>query len=132
MPFEAKPLRLLTRPVLKFSDGTTHHVKIEGAMFIGKNIKARTPAPGEKEKEPATILNVIDLENGGEAQMIVNAVVKSVLTESYPGDTYVGKCFSITKLARAAGKAYNPFNIVEIEDPAPAAKPAPSPAHARR
>lgn len=116
---EFKTKKVLTRPVLKFTEGVTHYVKIEAAMFIGKEMKQK--AGDDKKKEPATILNVIDLESGEVAQMLVNAVVKSVLTEEYPNDSYVGKCFALTKMPRQPGKQYNPFHVNEIEDPTPAA-----------
>ncbi|MGH7743753.1 MAG: hypothetical protein ACREQ5_02900 [Candidatus Dormibacteria bacterium] len=73
--------------------------------------------PEDKRKAPATLANVINLEDGSVCQIIVNAVVKSVLNDEYPNDGYVGKCFAITKRGRAQGKQYNPFDIEEIEDP---------------
>lgn len=121
MSFTPVTKKVLTRPLLKFSTGITHHVLFQGAMFIGKEMK---PGADGKKKEPATLADVVDLETGEVAQMIVNAVVKSVLTEAYPADTYVGRAFSITKQPRKEGKAYDPFNVVEIEVPADAPKPA--------
>jgi hypothetical protein len=117
---EFKPVtkKLLTRPVIKWVVDKTRYFKIENAMHIGKDIKPKRNAdPDEKKKEPATICNVVDLETGALAQLIVNAVLKSVLTEEYPQDTYVGKCFAVTKQSRQPGKQYDPFNIEEIEDP---------------
>jgi hypothetical protein len=119
---EFKRKKLLTRPVLKMEEGKQRAVLIEAAMFIGKDIKSRTEKPEDKKKEPATIVNVTNLETGELAQIVVNAVMKSILTEEYPDDTYVGKCFLITKMGRQPGKQYNPFHIEEIEDPRPAAK----------
>ena len=114
---EFKRKKLLTRPVLKMEEGKQRAVLIEGAMFVGKDIKSRTEKPEDKKKEPATIVNVTNLETGELAQIVVNAVMKSILTEEYPNDTYVGKCFLITKMGRQPGKQYNPFHIEEIEDP---------------
>lgn len=111
---EFKRKKLLTRPVLKWEVGKARYIKIETAMHVGKEMKEKA---GEKKKEPATLCDVIDLETGEPAQIIVNAVVKSVLTESYANDAYVGLCFSITKQARQQGKQYDPFMIEEIEDP---------------
>jgi hypothetical protein len=113
--FVPKRKKLLTLPVLKWEVGKPKYLKIEAAMHIGKEMKAKD---NEKKKEPATLCNVTDLATGEPAQIIVNAVLKSVLTEEYPGDAYVGLCFSITKQARQAGKQYDPFAIEEIEDPA--------------
>lgn len=114
--FIPKRKKLLTRPVLKWEVGKPRFIKIETAMHIGKEMKEKA---GEKKKEPATLANVIDLSTGDLAQIIVNAVLKSVLNEEYPNDTYVGLCFSVTKQARVQGKQYDPFSIEEIEDPVP-------------
>jgi hypothetical protein len=112
--FVPKRKKLLTRPVLKYVVDVANFVLIEAAAHIGKEMK---PGADGKKKEPATLCNVIDLKTGEPAQLILNAVVKSVLTEEYPNDTYVGKCFSITKQARVTGKQYDPFSIEEIENP---------------
>lgn len=112
---EFKRKKLLTVPVLKFKEGESRYVKITDAMHIGKPQKAKE---GEKAKEPATLANCVNLEDGAICQIIVSAVVKSVLVEEYPNDGYVGKCFSITKQGRNPGKQYNQFDIEEIEDPA--------------
>lgn len=113
--FVPKRKKLLTRPVLKYVVGTPNYVLIEEKMHIGKEMKKKSGE--DKAKEPATLCNVIDLSTGEPAQIILNAVVKSVLTEEYPNDAYVGLCFSITKQARTPGKQYDPFNIEEIENP---------------
>lgn len=112
--FVPKRKKLLTRPVLKYVVDTPNYVLIETAAHIGKSMK---PGPDGKQKEPATLCNVVDLKTGEPAQIILNAVVKSVLAEEYPNDSYVGKCFAITKQARVQGKAYDPFSIEEIENP---------------
>lgn len=111
---EFKRKKLLTVPVLKFKEGETRYVKITAAMHVGKPQKAKE---GEKAKEPAILANCVNLEDGAVCQIIVSAMVKSVLTEEYPGDGYVGKCFAITKQGRNPGKQYNQFDIEEIEDP---------------
>jgi hypothetical protein len=115
MAFTPKTVKVLTRPLLKFAADVPHHVLIQGAMYVGKEMKA---AAGEKKKEPATLCDAIDLETGEMVQMIVNAVVKSVLSEEYAGNAYVGKAFTITKRQRVQGKSYDPFNVTEIEVPA--------------
>lgn len=130
MAFTPKRKKLLTRPVLKLPEDVSRYIKVEAPMFIGKTIKEKQKeGTDKKQKEPATILNVINLEDGEQAQIVCNAVLKSVLSEEYPNDAYVGKCFSITKQGRAPGKDYNPFHIEEIEDPNPVPaepeKPAP-------
>lgn len=116
--FVAKRKRLLTRSVLKMTEEITRYVKIEMAMFIGKTIKEKVKeGTDKKQKEPATLINVIDLVSGEPMVIVANTVLKSVLNEEYPDNAYVGKCFAITKKAKAVGKDYNPFNIEEIDDP---------------
>lgn len=134
--FVPKRKRLLTRPVLKLPEGVVRYVKIEKPMYIGKTIKEKTKGDDDKkQKEPATILDIIDLTNGEQAQIVCNAVLKSVLSDDYPNDAYVGLCFSIEKLGRAPGKDYNPFHIEEIEDPnasEASAVPSATPASVKR
>ncbi|HMD55716.1 MAG TPA: hypothetical protein VKJ65_14310, partial [Phycisphaerae bacterium] len=113
----------LTLDVLKFVEGEARHVKITGAMFVGKEQKAEADG---KKREPATLAHCINLEDGLECQIIISAVVKSTLMDEYPNDGYVGRCFAITKKSRVAGKQYFPYGIEEIEDPAkPVAMPEP-------
>ena len=109
--------KLLTRPVFKWVVGNPLYCRIEEKMHIGKEIQSRTADPSAKKKEPATLCNVIDLKTGELGQFIANTVIKSTLDESYPNDTYVGLCFSITKQSRQEGKQYDKFAIEEIEDP---------------
>lgn len=116
-----KRVRLLTRPTLKFQEGVPIFVKIEEKMFIGKDIVGRNADTTKAKKEPATIANVIDLTNGEPSQIVCATIVKSTLTEEYPGETYVGKCFAMTKMAKDSGKDYNKYKIEQIEDPAAAA-----------
>lgn len=123
MEFVPKIKKLLTRPLLKLQEDVPVYIKIETKMALGKEMKKRK-GDDEKQKEPATLVNCVNLSDGSLQQLIVNAVVKSVWNEDYPDDSYVGKCFAITKLGRAAGKNYNPFRIAEIDDPAVAEKAA--------
>jgi hypothetical protein len=126
-----KTKRVLMRPLLKFVKGEPHHVKIEAPMFIGREMKADDK---KKQMEPATLVNVVNLDTGELCQIILAAVVKSVLRESYPDDAYVGLCFKITKQERQPGKKYDPFLVEEIEDPTGDAAPTPAaaPAAAKR
>lgn len=136
---EFKRKKLLTRPVLKLAEGATVYVLIERAMYIGKDMKQKD---GDKKKEPATILDCVNLETGEQCQVLASAVIKSVLTEEYPNDGYVNKGFAFTKQARQPGKQYNPVHIEEVELPeqfvqksapaAPAEQPAARAAGARK
>ena len=115
--FIPKRKKLLTRPVFKWVVGATLHCLIETPMHIGKEIKSRTANADDKKKEPATLCDVINLATGEPGQIIANAIIKSTLDENYPDNSYVGKCFSITKQARQEGKQYDKFAIEEIENP---------------
>lgn len=120
MAFVPVRKKLLTRPILKLIEGQPRYVKIEREMFLGKDLEKDLPEEKRKKREPATILEVINLEDGEQAQLLVLTIVKNVLMDEYPNHAYVGKCFSITKLGRAAGKEYNAVHVEEIEDPNPA------------
>lgn len=125
MAFEPKAKKLLTIPLLKLAVGVTAYVKVTAPMFIGKEIKSkRANANPAAAREPATLIDGINLETGEQCQVICSAVVKGVFEDNYPNDSYVGKCFSLLKLERAAGKEYNGFKVIEIEDPTPAAAAA--------
>jgi hypothetical protein len=112
-----KPVRkkLLTKPIMKMELDQTRYIKITEPMYVGKPMPVKE---GEKQKEPATLINVINLETGEPAQIVANKVLKSVLTEEYPEAGYVNKCFAVTKQAKQPGRDYNRFLIEEIEDPA--------------
>lgn len=117
MAFQAKVVKTLTRPTFKSVVDVPLYLKITEASFIGKE---RVGRDGKKsDKEPPTVYNVVNLESGEEGQLIGNTVIKSTLEEEYPNNAYVGKCFAITKQKRKEGKQYDPFSIVEIEDPTP-------------
>lgn len=110
-----KKKKVLTRPVLKLVENEPIYVKLVGPMHLGKEMKQKE---GEKKKDPATLIDVINLSTGEEAQIIASAVIKSVLDELYPNQSYVGLGFSMVKQARQPGKQYNPVHIEEIELPA--------------
>lgn len=109
-----KTKKLLTLPLLKFAEGAPRYVRVTSKVFLGKTMKAKE---GEKARDPAHLAGVIDLETGAVAQIIVSAVVASVWSDEYSNDTYVGKCFAITKQGRVPGKQYVAFDVAEIEDP---------------
>ena len=133
--FVPKVKKLLTRPVLKLELDQPRYVKIVAAMYIGKEMKKKKGAEDDKQKEPATIIDCVDLETGAECEIVANTVLKSVLSETYPEAGYVGKCFAITKQAKQPGRDYNKFKIEEIEDPNESAtveSPQPTQLHANK
>lgn len=106
-----KVAKVVTVPLLKFVIDQPIYVKITGPIFLGKETKA---ASDSKKMEPAHLCNVINLETGEEQQIIVAKVLHSVLDEEYPEQSYIGKCFELTKGAKGSGKSYNPYSVVEL------------------
>jgi hypothetical protein len=108
-----KVKKKLILPLLKLEQHKPAYVKITEPIFKGKEI---TPAKGGKTQEkPADIANIINLDTGEEMQIIVAAVVKSVLEENYPDAGYVGKGFEIVKGDKAEGKRYFQYSVNEVE-----------------
>jgi hypothetical protein len=110
-----KVKKSLTPPVLKLEEDVTHYIKITAPMYVGRVIKDDKRKEGDKEREPATIIDCVNLDGGEVCQVIATAVIKSTLSESYPDNTYVGKSFSIKKAGRQPGKQYNKFEINELD-----------------
>lgn len=108
MARQFKKVRNITLPLFKLSNNRPYYFQPTGPMFLGKKI--------DENKEAATLLNVIDLETGEEGQIIVGAVLKGILTESFPGDEYVGKGLEITFHAKGeTGKKYNTYTVAEVD-----------------
>jgi hypothetical protein len=118
-----KRVKNLTLDILKFVELEPRHVKITGAIHLGKEQK-KGKGNEDKAREPAHLASCINLDDGSECQIIVAAVVLSVLNDEYPNETYVGKCFAITKKNRVPGKQYFPYSVEEIEDPGLAGNPS--------
>ena len=107
-----KTVKTLTVPLLKLQVEVPAHIKILDKMFIGK---AQKPAPGKTSMEPATLVNVVDLDTGEARQMILNEALKSILNEAYANDKYVGRAFRVIKHEKVEGKKYFGFTVEEIE-----------------
>jgi hypothetical protein len=118
-----KRVKNLTLDILKFVENEPRNIKITGPIHLGKEQKKGKDDDG-KAREPAHLASCINLDDGTECQIIVSAVVLSVFTDEYPNESYVGKCFEITKKNRVAGKQYFPYGVVEIEDPSANAQTA--------
>lgn len=112
----------VTLPVFKVEEEVPLYLTVNGAMFVGKPIEAKTGDDGKKGKpmEPATIMPVTNIDSGEMGQIIVNAALKSILEETYPKDAYVGKSFEVVKHAKKAGKRYHTFSVFEIDPTAEA------------
>lgn len=108
-----KRVRAVTLPTLKLIDDKAVHVTITGPMHV--STAQQRPGKDGKVMEPATVLPVADLDTGEITQVVAGAVLKGILTESYPKDSYVEKSFEITKHPKATGKRYNTYSVFEIE-----------------
>jgi hypothetical protein len=117
-----KVKRPLVLPTLKFKEEEQFAVRIETAMAKStmkeSNVEKAKGAKDGRKMDPATVCHVTNLDTGERQVMICGSVLESTLQEAYPGDKYVGLCFTIIKHAKAAGKRYNTYSIDEIEDPA--------------
>lgn len=112
-----KKIRNVTLSVLKQVKDTEYYIKITGPMHLGKEVVGKPGANGEiKKKEPAHICEVVNLETGEPHILICPTVFRKELSECYPGDGYVGKCFAIS-FTRIDGKDYNVYTIAEIGEP---------------
>ena len=120
----------LTLPVLKMGIDKPVFIKFNEAMKIGKQIG---------DKDAALVAVVTNLETGETLQMLVPAVMQGVLHDEYGAphygtaekgapvtelepriegqapDSYVDKCFMITKHEKQSGKQYHPHTVQEIE-----------------
>lgn len=109
--FNFKKIRSVTLPLIKWVNGVEKYFRFDGAAFIGKEVKQT----GTKKMEPATLAHVTDLESGEQGQIILATVLRKILDEEYPDNSYVGRSFAITQ-HRVDGKAYNTYTIEEIEE----------------
>lgn len=111
--------RAVTLPTFKVEVDKTLYLMVNSAMYLGKEQKAKAGEEAKKGAakmdQPATILPVTDVETGEQGQIIVNAVLKGILDETYPDESYVGKSFEITKHDKKAGKRYHTFSVFEID-----------------
>lgn len=56
--------------------------------------------------------------SNGEARLFTwNTVFRNEMEKAYPGETYVGKWFQITRLPVRSGKDYSTFAITELSPP---------------
>jgi hypothetical protein len=125
-----KVKRAITLPLVKPQIDTPIYVKIVAAMSIGKVIG---------DKDAAILCNVVNLETGEEAQLIIPSVLQGIFHDDFGAplygtkekggktvelegrakeatpDSYVNLGFMITKHAKASGKQYNPYSVSELE-----------------
>lgn len=115
-PSKVKVVKQVTVPTLSPQPNEPIYVTFLGAIFLGKQIDQKKKDGEEVVNEkPADLALVRNLSTDAEQHLIVSAVVKGNLDETYPKDSYVGKSFRIEKLAKRAGKRYFDYAVAEIE-----------------
>ena len=95
----------------KWEDGKEKVFTIVSPIRAGKAVT--NPRSGIA-KAP-DVMTVRDAEDGNEKDILVGAVLRSSLTESYPDDTYVGLTFACTQGAVKAGTRYKTMTVAEVE-----------------
>jgi len=105
--------KTVTVPVLKLQPDTPVYIKVEQKMELSKQIEQKKV--GATPMEAATIMHVTDLNTDDEAILIVGKMLKSVIEEAYPNDTYVGKSFEVINHGKRGDKKYNAYSLTEIE-----------------
>ena len=118
--FEPKIIKRVTMPTLKLMPNEPVYVKILDAIFKARPQKLKEGEKEKDQKKPPMLFNVTNLETGEAMQLVAGAVVQSEITENYPKDSYVGKCFMIVKGKKkdlSGGRGYFTYEIAEIEDP---------------
>lgn len=111
-----KKLKSVTVPVVKLMPDRPVYLRFESKLERSKQIVQKKV--GDKPMEPATIAHCLNHENDSECILIVGKMLESVLRESYPDDTYVGKSFELVNHGLRGDKRYNSYSVneVEIED----------------
>jgi hypothetical protein len=79
-----------------------------------KNGASRTAAPGAAEKEPPYLCKVTMLDTGEQGVLIIPQVLRTEVGDYFPDNSYVNLMFRIVR-HKLEGKAYNTFDIAEIE-----------------
>lgn len=126
-----KTVRKVTYNLLKPAIDKPVYLRFNQPVKIGKKV--------DKQKDPAIVAVVTDLETGEECQFLVPAVFQGILHDEYgaprygkegegketieieptiEGQTphnYVGKCFMVIKRAKNGDKQYHPVEVEEIE-----------------
>jgi hypothetical protein len=120
-PADLKVVKVLTLPLIKLRAGMVVYVQPLKAMYEAKPIK--NAKPDDKDKKPPTLLDVVNLETGELAQIILGTVLADIFNDEYPQGAYVKKGFKIEvgeqKASQAGGgKRYNQYSVFEIELPA--------------
>jgi hypothetical protein len=112
-----KVRRQVTLPLWKWADGVEKYFEVMSPIRKGKAVSTTKSKDGVEDgvvMKPADLMTVRNLETGVECELIVGAVLKSTMIESYDGETYVGRMFSATQ-TKIEGKRYRAYSLNELE-----------------
>lgn len=99
----------VTLPVLQLKPGGgARYLRIMKPMKLGEKL--------DDQKAAAMLMEAVDLVTGEYGHVIPPTIMQNELNKHYPGESYVGKCFSVC-LTRNAAKKYNHVSLAEVEDP---------------
>ncbi len=113
--FTFKVKKQLIFPVLRMEQHIPIFVQIIGVIYVGKEVKSETTDKKKQNEKPADLCHIINLETGEAMMIVVPAIVKSVLEETYEKESYVDLKFKIVKGEKAEGRRYFFYKIDEIE-----------------
>lgn len=99
--------KVVNRVLLRHKDGQTVFFTVKSKIRTGKEIKGSQMAAAE-------LITVEEATTGQEMEYIVNAVLKGLFEDEYPGAGYVGKSFAVYKEGKAPGKRYSNISLSEI------------------
>lgn len=99
--------KVVNRVLLRHKDGQTVFFTVKSKIRTGKEIKGSQMAAAE-------LITVEEATTGQEMEYIVNAVLKGLFEDEYPGGAYVGKSFAVYKEGKAPGKRYSNISLSEI------------------
>lgn len=102
-------LKAVTLPVISLGKNEEHFFVILSPIEVGKKIS--------DNKEPARICKVLDMESGEVGICVAPTVMFNEMNATYPGESYVGKAFSITSTPGPTGTKWNHCHIAEVAIP---------------
>lgn len=105
-------IKQVTLPLLKHGDGQTVVFRADSAMYLGKQLKAKTP--DEPAPKRATMVKCFDQMLQQDSVYIVPAVLEDTWKTDYPSDSYIGKCFAIQKQPKKEGQRHKDLVINEV------------------
>lgn len=106
-----KIAKYVSVPMLEVPVGQSFVCQLFDKVRILPTLEGQKP----KYKDSPHWASTIKASNGEARMFTWNTVFRSEMEKNYPGDSYVGKWFQITRLPIKRGKDYSTFAITELE-----------------